>query len=62
MHGFSARIFLVFGPRDPFLDPGTKIWTWDLEIGLRLAQGGFWRENGGWKNMVLWKNGLENGD
>ena len=53
---------MVLGPGDQILDPGTKIWIQDLEIGLLLARGGFGRENWGWKNMVLWRIGLENGD
>ena len=44
------------------MDPGTKIWTRHLEIGLRLARGGFWSKHGGWKNMVLRGNGFEIGD
>ena len=27
LHGFSARIFLVFGPWDPFWVPGAQIWA-----------------------------------
>ena len=53
---------LILGPRSSFLDPRTKIWTWDLEIGLRLARGGFGGKNGGWTNTVLWRNGFEIGD
>ena len=56
------RIFLVLGPGDFLLDLGTKTWTWDLEIGPGLARGGFWTKNGDWENMVLWRNGFENGD
>ena len=59
---FRPESFWFWARGDPFLNPRTKIWIQDLEIGLRLARGGFGRENGGWKNMVLWRNGFENGD
>ena len=43
------------------MDPGTNIWTRDLEIGPGLARGGFGTKNGGPKNMVLLRNGLQIG-
>ena len=52
----------VLGPGGPCLDPGTNIWTRDLEIGPGLARGGFGGKHGGWKNMVSWRNGLQIGD
>ena len=52
-------MFLVLGPGDPFLDPGSKIWTRDFQIWPGLARGGFWTQNGGPKNMVLFGNGFE---
>ena len=38
------------------------MWTWDLEIGPGLGQGGFGTQNRGPKNMILLGNGFQIGD
>ena len=59
---FRPACSLVFGPRDPFLDPRTKMLTQDFQIGPGLAWGGFGTKNGGPKNMVLRGDGFQIGD
>ena len=52
---FWHTSFVVSVPGVRFGTPGPKIWP-----GLGL--GPFWSENGGTKNMVLWKNDFPRGD
>ena len=40
-------MFWVLGLGDPFLDPGTNIWTRDLKIWPGLGPGHFWSQKKG---------------
>ena len=56
LHGFSARIFYVFGPRGHIWDPGPNNVA-------RAGPGAFFEQKWGpEKNVVLWKMYFPNGD